>query len=152
LDPKRATAANKWQLSKKKIEDVACTLFAEHRIELFRAHPTCLPTLAGRLFRPVKSSRLCPGFLVMLPVLAKLITVLRFLRVAEDFVRLVDFLEFVLSALGRFCFVRIVFQSQRPVCLLDLLHARIWRNFPRVSLGAALIYSVIVDGFERFVK
>jgi hypothetical protein len=96
----------------------------QHGIEFFRAHSVCLSAAAAGVLRTINSSRLRSRFLVVLPICAKLVALFSFLRIAEDFVRLVDILEFFLGSPVSLAFVGMILEGKLAICSLDFL----WRG------------------------
>ena len=73
------------------------------------------PALPSRRRRKISSG---------LPIRSKLVIVLALVRVGEDFVGLLDFLELVLSSLVVGVDVGVILSRKLPVRLLDLVRAR----------------------------
>jgi hypothetical protein len=67
----------------------------------------------------------------MLPVCAKPVVLLPFLRIAEDFVGLVDLLEFLLSNFVSPGFVGMILVGKRPIRLLISAGVAVF-SIPRV--------------------
>ena len=109
-------------LSKQHLKEIVNANVARLRLELMCTRSVCLS--AACVLRPIKSSRLRSGFLVVLPLRAKLIVLFSFRRIAKDFVCLANDLEPFLGRLISAVLVGMIFESKSSICLLDLRRRR----------------------------
>ena len=107
--------------SKQQFKQINVTTIGEPRFEFIRIHPLFLCATGGCILRPVKSSRLGAGFLVVFPIGAELVVLLPFLRIAEHLVGIIDLQKLFIGCLVAPGFVGMILDGKLAIGRLDLL-------------------------------